>query len=312
MFPEITVPLLKETLQLAGRVADPVWPTQAQALGALLSRGAAHLEAQSADTTGGEEDDHAAALSTEAQYHFTRYAAFHLTQESRRLETEWLALADAHLALRQRIVEARRAEEQLKRDLAATGAAVVRLPEHEDLPEIPPDRPRKSRDMYATLFDGVEATVARLSLPAEQLARVDRVVERSSWGGEWGELGRLIVFCYGVAAANSEAEREQHDESTALQRARERLMGVEGKYATLRFRLFELQRNHRILGWRITALRIEAGAMERRLAQFDADAETLRGEIEARAGLVAPPPPAAPARTGWRARLSRLLQPPER
>ena len=70
------------------------------------------------------------------------------------LETTWLGLADRHLAIRAEIVERRRDEEQLKRELRALGGATVPLPEHDELPMTDGDRPRKSRGMYEHLFAG--------------------------------------------------------------------------------------------------------------------------------------------------------------
>ena len=90
-------------------------------------------------------------------------------------------------------------------------------------------------------------------------------------------------------------------------------MGLEGRYSTLRRHLFELRHNVRILRWRITALEIEAGGMQSRLEQFQADRDRLEQEIADRRALGAvvaepsePPPP-----SGWRRRIARLLGAPE-
>jgi hypothetical protein len=87
-------------------------------------------------------------------------------------------------------------------------------------------------------------------------------------------------------------------------------MGIEGRYSTLRYRLFELRRNVRVLGWRITALRIEARGMRARLELFEQDRARLEEELATRRALALPAVDARSAepRTGWRAIWSRLLR----
>src|SRR3954451_24869729 len=156
--------MLQETLDLAMEAAGPVWPTQAMALGSLFERGILALEdGKSLPPICGHatpsllqslNEAREDLYLVEAQHAVTRWATFRLTSESGKLEETWLALADRHLAIRSKIVESRRQEEQLKRELTVLGGAAVPLPEHEDLPTSDPNRPRKSRGMYSTMFEG--------------------------------------------------------------------------------------------------------------------------------------------------------------
>jgi hypothetical protein len=86
-------------------------------------------------------------------------------------------------------------------------------------------------------------------------------------------------------------------------------MGLEGRYSTLRRRLFEQRHNNRILQWRITALEVEAAGMRRRLDQFLVDRDRLEQAIADRraAGAVIAPEIEPPAPEGWRRRLGRWL-----
>ena len=319
--------MLRETYELALEVAGDVWPTHAMALGKLFERGVASLAAGSelapirgqapADLLEALNRTREELLAAEAGYAFTRYVVLVLTRESEALEATWLALADEHLQTRAEIVAYRRQEEQLKRELAALGAPTVPLPEHDALPESPPDRPRKSRGMYAHLLDGAEAVEAELAVAADAPARADRLAGERGWDSDWGEHARLLVFAHGLALALREREADAVDPDDAAsvraaqEQARERLMGLEGRSATLRFRLFELRRNVQILGWRSTARRVEARGMRSRLELFERDRARLKSELAARSAAAAAQPSPAPA-AGWRARLGRLFAPPGR
>ena len=314
--------MLRETYELALEVAGDVWPTPAMALGALFERGVAFLEGggELVPIRGGAPADLLDALNrareellaAEAQYAFTRYLVLTLTRESEALEATWLGLADEHLRIKAEIVAGRRREEQLKRELAALGAATVPLPEHDEPAEIPPDRPRKSRGMYARLLEGAEAFVAELDVAADRPARADRLSHDRGWATEWGEQARLLVFAHGLALALREREADAVDPDdaasvrSAWEEARGRLMGLDGRSATLRFRLFELRRDVRILGWRITALRVEARGMRGRLELFEQDRGRLEAELTARRAATPPSAESVPPR-GWRARLARLF-----
>jgi hypothetical protein len=91
--------------------------------------------------------------------------------------------------------------------------------------------------------------------------------------------------------------------------ARGRLMGLEGRYSTLRRRLFELRHNNRILRWRITALEVEAVGMRGRLDQFLLDRDRLEGAIAERvaAGAVPQTDQVVNNHGQWRRRLGRLF-----
>jgi hypothetical protein len=84
-------------------------------------------------------------------------------------------------------------------------------------------------------------------------------------------------------------------------------MGLEGRYSTLRRRLFELRHNNRILRWRITALEVEAVGMRSRLDQFLVDRERLEQAIAERvaAGAVPRAEQAGVVQNPWRRRLGR-------
>jgi hypothetical protein len=178
------------------------------------------------------------------------------------------------------------------------------------------DRPRKNRGMYQRLFEGASLYEVEVELSASALATADRVAERRGWDHEWGEDARLLVLTYGISLALRERELDavnaDVDESvTAAQaEARGRLMGLEGRYSTLRRRLFELRHNNRILNWRITALEVEAVGMRSRLDQFLADRDRLEQAIAERVAAGAVPKPdtaASVAGSQWRRRLGRLF-----
>jgi hypothetical protein len=328
--------MLRETYDLALEAAGDVWPTPAMALGNLFERGVAFVEGGGSlpPIRGAAPDDLLRALNdtreelliVEAQYAFTKYVTFVLTRESEELEATWLALADRHLATRAKIVACRREEERVKRELSALGGHTVPLPEHDELPATPPDRPRKSRGMYAGLFEGVSAVEAELEVDPPTLAAADRLAREHGWGAEWGAHARLVIFAQGLSLALREREAESidaHDPGSveaARGEARGRLMGLEGRYATLRYRLFELRHGNRILGWRITALRVEAEGMRSRLELFEQDRARLQEEVAARRAALGPDAPPSTghgqaessAGGGWRARLARLLTPPGR
>ena len=321
--------MLSETLEQALDVAGDVWPTSGMGLGAIFERGTVSLAADgelrpirgqaAAELLGALDDAREELLAAEAQYAFHRYVVFVLTREADELETTWLTLADQHLRIRAEIVAARREEERLKRALAALGLRTTPLPEHEELPSLGPDRPRKSRGMYANLLDGAAAVVAELDVLPERLAEADHLADERGWATEWGEHARLIVFAHGLALALREREADAldpDDDATvreARQQARERFMGLEGRSATLRFRLFDLRHNNRIVGWRITALRIEERGMRNRLELFEQDRARLEQTLAARRAELGPAAEALSSaedtdkESSWRTRLSRLF-----
>src|SRR4051812_20504347 len=294
----LRIPLLQETLTAAVEAAGPVWPTPALALGSLFERGVLFLEA------GGTLPPLAAKRSTpelarldevrgdllliDALAPLTRYATFKLIRDSEEMEATWIALADRHLAIRSEIVESRREEERLKREIVSLGGASVALPEHDDLPESSGDRPRKSRGMYGKMFAGTEIVEATIDVAPPLASLADTIAEAKGWTDEWGQDARLLVLTYGLSLDLREREAEAIDLNddasvrAALDEARSRLMGLEGRYSTVRRRLFELRHNARILQWRITALQIEARGMQNRLEQFRADRERLEREIAER------------------------------
>jgi hypothetical protein len=253
----------------------------------------------------------------EALHLLTRHVTFVLTVESAVLEGEWLGLADRHLQIRSEIVDRRREEEQLKRVLKSLGGVTVPLPEHDDLPISDGDRPRKSRGMYDHLFAGATAVEIELALSEPTLIAADRVADARGWAQEWDEHARLLVLTHGISLAlrGREADAIDGDDEasvrTALEVARSRLVHLEGRYSTMRRRLFELRHNNRILRWRITALEVEAIGMRSRLDQFLADRERLEHEIAERRAAGATPQP-QPQRdgdqaAGWRRRIGRLF-----
>jgi hypothetical protein len=323
---QLRIAMLKETVDAAVEVAGPVWPTPAMALGSVFERGALLLQAGGTlpRLSGSAPSAALAKLNetredlylVEALCPLTRYVAFKLTGESTALEATWLSLADRHLDIRARIVACRREEERLKRELVLLGGATVALPEHEDLPDAGSDRPRKSRGMFSRLFAGASIVEAMVDAAPPLVRLADGVAHAKGWVQEWGDDAPLLVLTHGLSLALREREAESintGDEasvSEAQETARTRLMGLDGRYSTLRRRLFELRHNNRILRWRITALEIEARGMQSRLDQFLTDRDRLEQEIAARRadGAVtteSPEPRAPPA--GWRRRIARLL-----
>ena len=318
--------MLRETYDLALSAAGDVWPTPAMALATLFERGVAFLEAGGIVTamrgsappdllrTWNETRDEL--LTLEASYWPVRYVTFALTRDSEQLESTWVRLADQHLDIRAEIVAFRREEERLKRELARYGEPVVPLPEHEELPEVAPDRPRKSQGMYATLFAGAEEVVVSLDVEPDSVDAADRIARDRGWAEDWGVHARLFFLTHGLSLALRDREADAIDPDDdgsvrdGISEARGRTMGLEGRYATLRLRLFELRHNHRILGWRITALRVEAQGMRRRLDLFMEDRDRLQALLDARRAEGPPPPQReepAPPPSGWRGLLTRLF-----
>lgn len=321
----IRLGMLRETYDLGLEAAGDVWPTPEMALGRLFERGAAFLDADStlAKIEGRASPGLLDALNlsredlflVEALHQLTRHVTYALTEAGGALEATWLGLADRHLEIRAEIVERRREEEQLKRQLRALGGTAVPLPEHDDLPPVDGDRPRKSRGMYQHLFDGAAPCDVEIELPSSVVAVADRVAERRAWDQEWGPDARLLVLTHGISLALREREADAIDGnsdqsvSAAQGEARSRLMGLEGRYSTLRRRLFELRHNNRILQWRITALEVEAAGMRSRLDQFLVDRDRLEQAIAERiaSGAVPKVDGTVRAQDGWRRRLGRLF-----
>jgi len=187
--------MLRETYELALEVAGPAWPTPAKAVGNLFERGVAFLEAggELAPIVGAAPPELLDALNrtrdrclvAEAQYAFARYLALVLTRENEALDEACQALADQHRALRTAIVACRREEERLKRELAELGASTVPMPEHDELPEVQPGRPRKSEGMYADLFEGASTVEVDLEVDSWVLATADRLARLHDWHAEW-------------------------------------------------------------------------------------------------------------------------------
>ncbi len=319
------LPMLAEIYNLAMLAAGDVWPTSGMALGRLFERGAVFLDSGSElpRIVGSADPDLLESLNIsreelfliEALYLTTRHATFVATEAGAALEAAWVELADRHLAIRSEIVDRRRDEERLKRELRALGGEAVLLPEHDDVPMSTGNRPRKSRGMFATLFDGATIVDTAPDVAPPILEIADRAIEAGGLGKEWGEHARLLVLTYGISLALREGEADQIDANddasvkAAQAAVRERMMGLDGRYATLRRRLFELRHNNRILQWRITALEVEAQGMRSRLDQFLVDRDRLEAAIAKRRadGAVQRAEGASNGRTDWRRRLGRLL-----
>lgn len=317
--------MLQEIYDQGVDAAGDVWPTPAMALGRLFERGAAFLDAGGVlpPIRGSAPAELLDALNVaredlflvEALFLVTRHASYMLTTEGDAKEKVWVGLADRHLEIRAEIVERRREEEQLKRDLKALGGTIVPLPEHEDLPVTDGDRPRKSRGMYDHLFAGASTVEVELDVPAATLDVADRAIEVKGWVREWGEHARLLVLTHGISLALREREADAiggDDEASvkaAQAETRRRLMGLEGRYSTMRRRLFELRHNNRILQWRITALEVEAAGMRSRLDQFLVDRDRLEQAISDRLASGAMPKLESPGQAprSWRHRLGRWL-----
>ena len=317
--------MLQEIYDLGLDAAGGVWPTSPMALGRLFERGAAFLDSDAslARIVGRASTELLDALNicredlflVEALYLLTRHVTYVLTDESNTLEAVWLGLADRHLQIHAEIVARRRDEEQLKRQLRALGGAAVPLPEHDDLAMAGGDRPRKDRSMYQHLLDGAALCESDLDVSSAALTAADRAAEARGWDREWGPDARLLVLTHGISIALRERESDSIDADSddsvreAHAEARGRLMGLEGRYSTLRRRLFELRHNNRILRWRITALEVESVGMRSRLDQFLVDRDRLEQSIAERvaAGARASTEPTGNGQRPWRRRLGRLF-----
>jgi hypothetical protein len=155
----------------------------------------------------------------------------------------------------------------------------------------------------------VELHIAEAAVDA-----ADRVCAARGWTREWGEHARLLVLTHGISLAlrDLEADKVNGDDTASVQAGhdavRGRLMGLEGRYSTLRRRLFELRHNNRILQWRITALDVEAQGMRSRLDQFLVDRERLEHAIaERRAAGAEIKLDSGPGEDSWRRRIGRLF-----
>jgi hypothetical protein len=325
--------MLDEIRNRGIEAAGDVWPTDSMALTRLFERGAALLNG------GGDGDGSLPPLAgrapaelldalnvtredlflVEALFLLTRHVTFMLTRDGAALEQHWLRLADRHLEIRAEIVEQRRNEERLKRELRALGGTAVLLPEHDDLPMTDGDRPRKSRGMFEHLFAGAALIEMPIDPSPSALDAADTVAQVRGWTREWGDDARLLVLTHGISLALREREADtiDPDDETAVREAqgelRGRLMGLEGRYSTMRRRLFELRHNNRILNWRITALEVEAAGMRSRLDQFLIDRDRLEQAIADRRAAGAVATPDAPtshddaSESGWRRRFGRLF-----
>jgi hypothetical protein len=321
--------MLDEIRDRGIEAAGDVWPTDSMALTRLFERGAALLDgggslpalsgrapAELLDALNVTRED---LFLVEALCLLTRHVTFMLTRDGEAREQDWLRLADRHLEIRAEIVEQRRNEERLKRELRALGGSAVLLPEHDDLPMTGGDRPRKSRGMFEHLFAGAALVEVQIDPSPAALDAADRAAEARGWTHEWGDASRLLVLTHGISLALREREADvlDTDDETAVREAqgdlRGRLMGLEGRYSTMRRRLFELRHNNRILQWRITALEVEAAGMRSRLDQFLIDRDRLEQAIAERRAAGAVAEPRAPVSndqesdSGWRRRLGRLF-----
>ena len=321
----LQLPLLQEVLDLALLAAGDLWPTQPMALGRLFERGAVFLDGGGLfpSISGSAPEELLDSLNVaredlflvEALYLISRHVTYLLTEEGAAQEAIWVQLADRHLEIRSEIVERRRDEEQLKRQLQSLGGQIVPVPEHDDLLMPDSNRPRKSRGMFDQLFEGVTVANVELDVDGLTLDMADRAAQSRGWDSEWGEHARLLVLTYGISLALREREADTvnpHDGESvdvALKKARARLVGLEGRYSTLRRRLFELRHNNRILGWRIAALEIEAQGMRSRLDQFLLDRDRFEAAIKERiaAGVTPRIKAQSPESGGWRGRLGRLF-----
>ena len=320
--------MLQESYDAVIEAAGPVWPTPGMALGSLFERGVLTLEAGTGlpALAGAASQDLLRSLHearedlylVEAEYGLTRFSGFSLTEEAVELESTWITLADRHLEIRAQIVERRREEERLKRELSTLGGATTPLPEHDELPVADSNRPRKSRGMFSRLFEGAESIEVTIDAAPPLVRLADSITEVRGWVSEWGSNARLLVLLYGLSRALRDREAESIDADDdasvreALDATRARLMHLEGRYSTLRRRLFELRHNNRILQWRITALEVEARGMLSRLEQFADDRERLQREIEDRRARRAALPeaesqPEPEPTLSWRDRIVRLF-----
>jgi hypothetical protein len=169
--------------------------------------------------------------------------------------------------------------------------------------------------MFSRLIEGVSVIDVEVDAAPPLVRLADSIAEARGWVSEWGEHARLLVLLHGLSRAlrDREAEAIDSDDDTSvrlgLDLVRARLMHLEGRYSTLRRRLFEQRHSNRILQWRITALEVEARGMQNRLEQFAYDRERLLSQIaerRERQPTTAEPPPSETAR-GWRDRIARLF-----
>lgn len=166
---------------------------------------------------------------------------------------------------------------------------------------------RERRDLDQDLFAGLAERTVRLQLPADLAGRIRAVLRARGWEAVWGPEAPLLLFAHGLSALRIERELTavQAAPASALaertEALRRRWMDLEGAYAVLKFRAFELGRSVHLLTIRRNALRADNRGLAVRLERFARDRSALEAEIaalRAQIGEAGGPQPASPAPAG--------------
>lgn len=155
----------------------------------------------------------------------------------------------------------------------------------------------------------IHGLALRLMTETYEVAR--KVIAEQGWSEE---EGFRTIFAHGLALLRAERDLANLNRGDAnLRHEVERLirmvMDLDGRYAVMKFRVFELQQENDTLRMNVTGLRGEYELARYRLAHFRADEERLEtelarlraaltvhgGEPHVAATVPAPPPQPAPA-----------------
>ena len=159
----------------------------------------------------------------------------------------------------------------------------------------------KAKQGYAHLVAGASVRTVELDVPESLLARARALASRHGWDEDWGEDAPLVVFYHGLAALELERAAAELDTGNPAavareaSRLRQRRMWLDGQYAVLRFHLFELIKNNRIMSVRENALRNDNEGLRHRLERFERDRAGLARQLAGGPKPAAEPGPEAGA-----------------
>jgi hypothetical protein len=283
----LSLSILRETRTRAAAVRLGSVET---ALVEALSRGVALLER--GDLGGrAEAESWLEVVADRARFDLLRHRALVLTESYRELDREVDALASESRELHDPLWEWPQRVDGLK---VALGRRQAVRPRPEPLPTIGLGGSGKDRrGRGERLLDGIEREAVALEVPADLLGRAAAIVTGHNWHQEWGDDALLVVMAHGLALLELERGRAPEVPDAPNEHS--------GIVASLRYRLFELRENTRILTIRRTALSIDNRGMRMRLEQLQQEAAALEPEVAVDGR------PEPPERGGW---LDRLLRRP--
>jgi hypothetical protein len=277
---QLRLSLLCEMLERAGALESGGDPKAT--LERAFARGLVFLEAAGGGQRGDSEGPAAARCRTvaaRARFDFLRHRALALTEQYGELDRSVDDLATESLELHHRLWAWRGREERLKVQLGRRPGVT---PRPEPAPTIGSGGPGKNRRPSGErLLAGLERCEVELDLPAELLARAKTLDRSQGWDEEWGEDAPLIVLSHGLAALELEQSRPGESPGGADQP-----VGDPSGLDALRYRIFELSENNRILRIRQRAFEVDNRGMRVRLGQLEQEVEGLEEELSRSCGQV--------------------------